>query len=360
MQDIDFDEIDRAVNSITSTHTDARMNTAPLPISLPQVVSSPGVDAPVEPETLPPVTPSPAVRRSSGRFMDVVHPSSDMRPATNDRPSAPFAPSLQREAVAKREEVADRPEPTAVSGAAFHWPDPIDITPSEPTPVTAPEPVATIEPATVEPAAEVVEQLPIVAEHRDEDDFEDEDEEASPLESPFLIDTKVEKRPLGAFSGADADLPLLEDPIPFSTSAAPVAEVVPQAPVEVVELSHEEHEETPHELHPDLLALEGHGLDQKETEPLLEATNLPDPTPTIAVDDAPTGPTSITQQYTEKPASVSQPSGSIFDTESYHQPLTHAPKKHSGILIVVWIIALILVGGGIGAGVYFFVFPMLR
>ncbi|HEY8886023.1 MAG TPA: hypothetical protein VIM31_00790 [Candidatus Microsaccharimonas sp.] len=358
MQDIDFDEIDRAVNSITNTNPEVSTHTSSV-INSAVVISEPATEPAVQSPTLAPSSPSPAMRRSSGRFMDVVHPSSDMRPATGDRPSASSAPSLHREEVAEREVVAVRPEPAATASAAFHWPDPIDLA-AESTPAFAPEPVETISDATVEPAAEVVEEPAEPAAALDqsiEDDFEDE-EEASPLESPFLTDAKVEKRPLGAFSGADADLPLLEDPIPFSINSAPQPEVVAEAEPEVVELAHEEHEETPHELHPELLALDGHGVDETEDEALLLATNPPDPIPTT-VDAITAGPTSITQQYTEQPSTASQPSGSIFDTEAYHQPLTHTTKKRSGVLVAVWIVALILVGGGIGAGIYFVVLPML-
>lgn len=343
MQDIDFDEIDRAVNSITSNDVPTNMTVVPKPTA---AATEQVAQIAAEPEAVS-VIPSPAVRRSSGRFMDVVHPSSDMRPTTLTRPAAPSAPSLHREEVVARDEVAARPEPAAVSSAAFHWPDAMI------TPVAAAEAVVAevIEPSVAEPTPEVVQEAPVIAEPAD---LIDDDDDASPLESPFLTDAKVEKRPLGAFSGADADLPLLEDPIPFSNNPAPTPMPTLDADFEpeVVELSHEEHEETPHELHEELLKLDGHAQD----EPLLEATNPPDKVSTLG--DVSTGPTSITQQYKETPSDTPL-SGSIFDTEAYHQPLAHATKKRSGALIVVWIIALILVGGGIGAAIYFVVLPML-
>lgn len=331
MQDIDFDEIDRAVNSVT--------NTAP---EVTPVVPEPTGEPLSQPVAPVPAVPSPAVRRSSGRFMDVVHPSSDMRPLTGSRSPAPSAPSLHREEVAERDEVVEpreaieaisQPEPTAAPSTAFHWPDPIDS-----------------DEATLQPAPEVSEESPVVPEPE-----EVKNEDASPLESPFLTDAKVEKRPLGAFSGADADLPLLEDPISFSADTPPQPEVV----ADIVDMAHEEHEETLHELHPDLLALGSHNYDKNASEPLLEATNPPDPEPISVTEDVPTGPTSITQQYQEQPSTTAEVSGSIFDTEAYHQPLTHSTKKHSGVLIAVWIVALILVGAGIGAGIYFVLLPML-
>lgn len=341
MQDIDFDEIDRAVNSLTSTSSDAP---AASPSSEPaSPLVEPVAEAPVESTSAPaPAAPSPAARRSSGRFMDVVHPSSDMRPTTLSRP-APSAPTFHREEVVERDDESNRPEPAAVASSAFHWPDPIDVASQSPQSEPLPEP------STPDPVPEVAEEPPAVPELGDLINDENHDD-TTPLESPFLPGAKVEKRPLGAFSGADEGLPLLEDPIPFST--APVTE---EPTPEVEEPAHEEHETHPEELHPELLALEGHNQDES----LPEATNPTEPLPAPATEEISTGPTSITQQYTEHTSSTTEPSGAIFDTDAYHLPLTHSPKKYSGILIVVWIIALILVGGGIGAGIYFVLLPML-
>jgi hypothetical protein len=221
-----------------------------------------------------------------------------------------------------------------------------------PTPAPVESPAENTEPALADPVVEVAEETPSTPEANTEQNKLD-----APLESPFLTDAKVEKRPLGAFSGADADLALIEDPIPVSANATPVPEEVPP-PVE--EPAHEEHDEVPHELHPDLLALDGHSQNEKQAaDPLPQATIPSDSTPSSAVEDIPVGPTSITQQYKEQPSSDTGQSGSIFDTEAYHQALTHPPKKRSSVLIIVWIITLILVGGGIGAGIYYVVLPML-
>lgn len=349
MQDIDFDEIDRAVNSITNSSTDAQTPSAPIVNSAPvETPASGSVDSEVSQPLAPPVA-SPASRRSSGRFMDVVHPSSDMRPPVSSRP-APFAPSLHREDDLERAEVTNAPVSATTQGSAFHWPDPLDMT--IPTPAPVESPAEKTEPALADPVAEVAEETPSIPEPNTEQNKLD-----APLESPFLTDAKVEKRPLGAFSGADADLALIEDPIPVSANATPVPEEVPP-PVE--EPAHEEHDEVPHELHPDLLALDGHSQNEKQAaDPLPQATIPSDSTPSSAVEDIPVGPTSITQQYKEQPSSDTGQSGSIFDTEAYHQALTHPPKKRSSVLIIVWIITLILVGGGIGAGIYYVVLPML-
>ena len=329
MQDIDFDEIDRAVSSVSNTNTGGAVSATPVIAPTP-VVSEPA-SMPVETVAPMPVVPSPAARRSTGRFMDVVHSSSDMRPT---RISAPSAPSLHREEVAERPSVAARQEPTAIASSAFHWPDPIEA--AQPAAVPAVEPVSA-------PSSD--------AELLNSEDF------AAPLESPFLTNAKVEKRPLGAFSDADSDMSLIEDPIPFSGNETSQfdtsSEVSPEveallAETETIEAQPEQ-EEAP-------LLLEAHT--EEVSAPAWTAPVAPEPT-VLAVEDVPVGPTSITQQYTEQPADTNQASGSIYDTESYHQALVHTPKKHSSVLIIVWIIALILVGGGIGAGVYFVVLPLL-
>ena len=337
MQDIDFDEIDRAVSSVRGR------DTTPTPdvVAPRESIQAPDVESR---ETLSEAfSSSPAARRSTGRFMDVVHPSSDMRPnGGNDRSPAPAAASFHsEEVVSEKSETTNRSEPAAISSSAFHWPDPIEVAESAPIEeIPTPEPV--LEQVT-EPTSSPVPVTPLVED--DLDLIDDEDEEATPLESPFLSDAKVEKRPLGAFSTADSslDLPLLEDfPAPTASLALAPAPEIEQETADV-----------PAELHPDLLLLDTHSEDEEVPE------LLPEHTETVPENEIPTGPTSITQQYKEQPSTVSQPSGAIFDTEAYHQPLTHTPKKRSRAVIIVWIVALILVGGGIGAGIYFVVLPML-
>lgn len=306
MQDIDFDEIDRAVNSVTTS-------TPEVPVT--PVVTPAEPVVPVADPVVVPAPVSPAARRSTGRFMDVVHSSSDMRPT---RSSAPAAHSLHRDDMPDRTAVAERPQATTVASSAFHWPDPIDVAPA-----VAPDPV--------DPTPAVIETP------------------AAPLESPFLPDAKIEKRPLGAFSNSEVDLSFIEEPITPSVPAV---------------------NEEPAELQDEILLLEEHIVDEPEAEvtepvveevaPVVEESVLPTvELPVAPVQEEPIGPTSITQQYKEHPATEPQESGAIFDTESYHQPLVHTPKKRSGALVIVWILALILVGGGIGAAVYFVVLPML-
>jgi hypothetical protein len=129
MTDIDFDELDRAVSSLNDNKS-ARQAPEPVIISPTQSVRP---------------MPSPVERPVTGRFMDVVHPSSDMRTNLN------------------------MPERA------------INI--SKPAPAPAMVPKST-PPVVASKLAQIV--YPNI--------------ETPPTESPFLSDAKVEKRPLGAFS----------------------------------------------------------------------------------------------------------------------------------------------------------------
>jgi len=305
MQDIDFDELDRAVNSVSN----------PTPPSIPE---SPSVSVPVS-QPKPALSSIPAARRSSGRFMDVVHPSSDMRGASVPERSAPrdvpVKPTFEDTFTQTPSPVASSSVATPSKPTSAEWPDPLDFqgfsleeTPVSSTPTPAPTPKVE------EPAEETP---------------------AQPLESPFLSDAKVEKRPLGAFSTSDepAETPTL--------SSEPEETPLLEAPDEV-----------------DLLEAESYVPSPSVTQISEPEEEIPTPAPTPIVEEH-QGPTSITQQYKEQPSTADQPSGAIYDTEAYHQPLVHAPKKKSGALVIVWIAALILVGAGAGAAVYFFVLPML-
>lgn len=303
MQDIDFDEIDRAVSSVTNTPVTTvseDMNSVEVQPPRPTTVPVPERTQPSPAAQEDAV--SPAARRSSGRFMDVVHSSSDMRPG------APIVPA-PRPVEPESTEATKNAAP--VTGGAFQWPDPIDMheasnnTPNslDVDPVVAAATIGT---------------------------------EATPLESPFLSGAKVEKRPLGAFSDT------------FNTPPESI-----ETPEDTALVGSQE--ATPDELHPDLLSLEGQEQQVSEQE-----LPVQDEVPTtISSEEVPFGPVSITQQYKEQ-ASATEASGSIFDTEAYHQALTHAPKKTSRLLIVVWLVGLVLVGGGIGAAVYFLVIPTLN
>lgn len=271
MTDFDFDEIDKAVNNALSG--------TPEPPAAPVSVPAPAAPAaPVAPvvaqNTVAPVqqpvtvTP-PAARRSAGQFMDIAHPSFAVR---NQAPT-------------------EEPKPA-------------------PTPV-APQPY--VAPAQTDNDLDVLSS-------------------PEPLESPFIADAKVEKRPLGGEAPTAPEFDpaeLLEAPDELRIEAHSMPDPIDfaartEAPAAVVE---------------------------PVAEPVYETPLAPEPT-------QPQQPISIAQQYQERNPETLE-TGAIFDTETYHQPLVHTPKKRVGFWTPFWIILLILLGGGAGAALYFFILPTL-
>ncbi len=176
MTDIDFDELDKAINSLVSGDSKKGTATATIPAT-PVAPVEPAVPVLTPAPATPAASPTPSLTvptppsRPQGRFMDVVHPSSDMRPGLNIPDRSP------REGItitppSAPEPVIPKPEPEPAEDP----PAPQD-TPVEPAvPVPTPTPVAT--------------------------------------ESPFLKDAKVEKRPLGGLSEAVERTPDTDSPLP--------------------------------------------------------------------------------------------------------------------------------------------------
>jgi hypothetical protein len=317
MSDFDFEELDKAVNGALQSDSDALKDA---PVKANEPTPSTEVATPVTPEVS---KTAPATRRSAGRFMDVVHPSSDMRGASSPSNTSVAAPT------------------------AFTPP----TTPSEPI---TPEVSTRNESSSSDPLEDSLD-TPVGA-------------WTKPLESPFLADAKVEKRPLGGLAPEftqellDApeeelkleapDEPLLEasypDPIDFATQSTTVPEEV--TATDTVTLQTPELESISEPVIEEAVVQEVE-TSVVEQEPTSKSTETQEA-------EAPAGPASITQQYTEQP-SANQQSGSIYDTENYHQPLAHNAKKRSGAWVILWIFLLVILGAGAGVAFYFYVLPML-
>jgi len=330
MKDLDFDELDRAVNSLIgspSAPTNPPVATAsadtPTPVDNSVPVTTPSTeDTQTTPASLQPL----AARRSSGRFMDVVHPSSDMRSSSVPaRPAVREGMTVQPITTEPVATVAPETSPAPIDTApkTSEWPDPLDFHGFKDEPV-APKP-------TDKPDGQdkLTEELSLP-------DFES----TTPLESPFLPDAKVEKRPLGAF--ADSSVPAAETP----------AKETPEVQADE-NTDHPIGAETPlpAELQDSLLSIESNedtALTSQDVEPLK---------PQSAVVET----MSIPQQYVEQPSTGDKPAASsIFDVEAYRKPAqTKNKKSKSGWLMVLWILLLIILGVGAGAGFYFYLLPLL-
>lgn len=372
MKDLDFDELDRAVNSLVGgvPATPAPDATPPVPATTP-VATNPTLSATPEP-TLPPSTvptvpadQALAARRNSGRFMDVVHPSSDMRsntPVAAITPISRTGATIQPDATPNATEPtsnpvsaeASKPEPTTPTipaKAPAEWPDPLDfhgVTPEQASTAPAPQPIDGSKAADDNDITKIADDIHATLSK----------DMSAPLESPFIPDAKVEKRPLGAFSTdvslsapnmvTQPDVPTKESTpelSPASTSVVPQAENTDEHPIET-------DTPLPAELQTDLLTIESN---ETSVTSAPEAQFTPPATPST---DTPTGPTSIVQQYKEMASTGDQPAPVLFDSAAYKKPQTKQKKKSSW-LVVLWIFLLLVVGGGIGAAVYFFVLPIL-
>lgn len=308
MSDFDFDEIDKAVTGALGSDTAEEKPTIPEVSEADRETPAPAPEETPVPVERPA---APAARRSSGRFMDVVHPSSDMRTKTSS-----FTPPSS---------------PSAV------------------TPDVSAAPVDKEVPAT-----------------------DKQEAWAQPLESPFLPDAKVEKRPLGAFATEVSSTDTKDDEEELLLEAPDEPRIEAHTMPDPIDFA--AHANALPSENEDTGSLQPETVDEVQEEPALEVTPAPEepieeveaapvepeiqPEPTQPVAEEPVGPASITQQYTEQPSSAPS-SGAIYDTETYHKPLAPTPKKRSGVWVAIWIFLLIVLGAGAGVAFYLFVLPLL-
>ena len=311
MKDIDFDAIDQAVNSVGSDNSDANNNPVNTTAQSDELETS---------KPVPQTPPALAGRRSSGQFMDVVHPSSNMRRAPIKMPERPM------------NQIATPETP------------PVPPT-EDPKPTETELPTPTIPNNGWAESKDENEDADIDKINEDIANELDHKSDESP-DTPFISGTKVEKRPLGAFS--------TEPPVP---ETEPVLDTLG-------ELGEKKDDTLPDELQDELLSIEsneskpGPELQKEESEPA-EKPEVIEKTEPPAVENKPAVATSITQQYEEKPSTGDRDSGPIYDTNAYHKPLTSPAKKKSSWKIIIWILGILIIGVGAGVLVYYFVRPIL-
>ena len=375
MKDLDFDELDRAVNTLMGNVTDTtepakqddtrvlaipetlKDNRPPvLPVGEVTVSPQPekehdSVAANTSRSTPQQARPAPLAARRGGRFMDVVPPSSSMKkPMPSQGVSrqgvnlSPLAEPVEQKQVPDTVSTAVIASPeqdevpverlSSPSDTANEWPDPLEF--------------ASAADATDDVRDETIE-VPV-----------EQDEPAEPLSSPFLADAKVEKRPLGLPTAEYAAPAQVEDPVDEVQPAIP-EELADEMPA--VQL--------PEELQGDVMAIESGASEETSTTPVAEeataasrdavpevqesaprtAATVAAPAPSIAMA---AGSGSIPQQYREEPSTGDQTTGSIYDIASYHQPLEHPAKKKAGWLWVIWVLVLLILGAGGGALAYLY------
>jgi len=441
MTELDFDELDKAVNNLMKEATGSEEDISSSEQATPKAEIDSGsnnpVIAPVSIDSSPSNRPmdsgssslearpllrtdilaTPAVRpdaaslatKRRGRFMDVVHPSSDMKTtqtprrvgatlqpmAPDIRPmdhSAPIAASRDED-IATIPDARDNEQPAIAQAPASadedaqpldtshldapknDYPDPIALqmereqTGGDDAAVSSDVPVnieSTDEPShddgvaiDISSQSAEVEEVPIVRNEASEafevgrvgeneaSDMPLTDER--PLTSPFLPNAKVEKRPLGNAS---------YDEVPHNVDSASHAELPTQSESEAADdqIIAEQQEEVaiplPAELSGAVMVVEGTNVPHADTAETRESN---EPQPSGSQEPVATnGAGSIPPQYKEQPSSSPSANGAIYDTQTYHHPLAHPAKKKSGLGVVIWILVLLIIGALAGAAYFYF------
>lgn len=332
MKDIDFDELDKAVNSLMATTPAEPVADVPVaPTTQTQAVPVMPVVAP-EPSPAPvqvaqptPVavrSVPPAIRRT-GRFMDMVPASADKKP--RDIASPQLSNSREGVAISPRSESAGTPPAAQVQNgqapdvsAPATMPDPIDMAQNPPTETE------TQGQAPVNQTASMASEPTVL----------------TPIESPFISDAKVEKRPLNAGASEPAgpvfDMQgLLDEDMPDSRETETSTNLVndhtdePPATPQIPELSS------------DLVAIES-----SESADIIQATETSEAVRQVEVPSTPLGAASIAQQYQTQASTGDQSHAAIYDASQYPEPVAHPAKHTSGWLWVLWVILLLGVGAG--------------
>lgn len=403
MKELDFDELDKAVSSLmggitkTGPVESSDEKTLTIDPSLADgevptfdVINKPAVthDDTSEKVTEGPVSSStPLASRRGGRFMDVVRPSSDMRNHSSPKGVSRQGISIEPRSsgsstiTSKVSDSEDEPVVDKVPASNFHenqpstplletseealisehaWPDPLELSTSSETSLSDDTPTVWEQETTNEEPVEDDTQSSKVA---TDDDSTVSDESSSlsqvaltPMTSPFISDAKVEKRPLGGNNPPQSDQAEEPDHSPVLGVMAQDSEISDDASAQLPAQPEDVEKPLPEELRSELMAIESdsHSFEHEEAVTPVTPAALPQSTPEPPKQpEVPTGPSSIPQQYKEEPSTGDQTSGSIFDTDSYHQPLAHPAKKKSGWLWVIAIIVILILGAAGGAALYF-------
>lgn len=438
MTEFDFDELDKAVNELMSGVDTTKRNTA-LDEPEEKVVSLSAADQTATQPTAPMPTTAPVPQTSAndnattnepasaaasplavkrrGQFMDVMHPSSDMRsPQRVNRQAAtiqpmnetvdpaesqdavPSVPPEQSNATDEKASTTDMaPAVDVIAPLSFdmestgsrqstetnqqtsdtspvsrqsEYPDPIDLAAKHDEISQAS--MATLTASTADhmaddEATQSIDLAPLAESSEGEQADRNAEPEQLAEEPPVeLTNTPDETVPLTTPFLPDAKVekrplggitPESNSLEPSQTPAAPSSsdtdKNMPTDPLTDAPL--------PEELQGDLVALESAPATTEATTELAaepdSSRDAREATPAMnrPTSVAPIGG-SITQQYTEAASTSDQTNGAIYDTQTYHQPVDDAKpaKKASPLKWIVWALVILIVGALAGAAYFFF------
>lgn len=369
MKDIDFDELDRAVNSLMGSAPKDQSPATPVQVNRSfmstdsegeTVLALGGADpasmrsdtpsqGPAMTETSEPAAQSsPQPAQSRGKFMDMVRPSG--REVRRPFPSS----AVSRHAITLQPASASR-----ISSATWQKSDEPDMPTEQPE---QPEEVVTMPDfmGTEDTAAAVTVSEPTIAPAQSVETADevqtDVIEEPAPLTSPFIADAKVEKRPLGR----PADMAPIVDLENELSQTMPLDSEPLDVPEPIISYDRDAQlpeQPLPAELNDELLHIETRtegfeteapAIQKPEIHPeTVKSVEAPVATPVTTL---PNPPVSIPQQYkVETTTDEMQHVGAIYDA----QPLAHPAKGKPGWLLVLIIIAILVLGAAGGAAVYY-------
>lgn len=394
MSDIDFDELDKAVNSLVGDGAES-----------PKIDSS-DKPAGVSSEKSPTAPTTSLPSRRAGKFMDMKHSPSNA-PINSGQSMMSSAHSTNISPVGSHNNDNKASLDSDVK-PKNDWPDPIDAAQKDnqsddnntsddaPKSTDMPDPLDHIKDQASEsdnkPDADF--DSKISEEKSDNKDSKDDDEslpskdelkmefeETDPKQddkkpSPFLDDAKVDKRPLGGFTGESSS------PIPSDKDEEKLSEVPAEVPTETIEL--------PPELDKDLVAIEA-----GEAPEISKNPNIGDHEKEESKDDdsdkkdkdskdkskkedkkdpekdhkdkvsqllASAASGSIPEQYKRENRSheLHGADHPLFDSEHFKNSPASAPKKSKSKVgkVVEWIfiiVGLLSLGGALGVAVFVFV-----
>ncbi len=397
MTDIDFDELDRAVNSLMNKRQENTEQSTDKPANTPdagtvpsapkkEVFTSAAKPLTVSRPTSVKMQPSSMISgHSSGRFMDVVHPSSQMvsgrkmasapsrtgESAVSEAETNEISASNDMLAAPTTVETEDKSTDTqSFSGDGFMANEDTK-TAAVMTDTTLPFIANTaVQKRPLGPLNETVEEEPVIPSSLNENDVEailngmPSEEEATPE-----IETAIEEDTLIPNSSATvAETPMSMEEVPTPTEEASADKKTAEVTDPGIQLV--DKEATAPEFDKELMAIEEIEVEESAEDPAAEATNqetiLPkeaeeETTPiesTESVKDTPV--TSSTTEDTSREYAVediavsdSEPEPMYDTAAKTSSALKHQEKKKGGWLTVLLILLFLAIGVGGGAAAYY-------
>lgn len=362
MKEFDFDELDKAVTSLmgpgqdsntpSDSSSDTVTTTSPVSVQGPKADGEPvKAAAPVSSSDATETVTNPQIikktvgampAKRSGRFMDVVHPSSDMTKTsmstTPSREAKPVTPAVtvDQATVAEQPSIGDlmdahlaeddgQKESSLTAVDTLPQPDSLaDLTSQDLATQTEDESKSAQEPPKQEVEAPVTDTIA----------------------SPFLADAKVEKRPLGsALPSTDVTT---QNTVPDTAVTTEPLQAELNQDVLAIEADNS-HEDSPKE--------EADSTPESTNDKSQEGTKSPQSPSTLGPDHmlaASAAGASIAQQYKQQESTGDQHHEALYDTAAKDaQALAHPAKKKSGWLVVLWVVLLIALGVGGAVALYF-------